>query len=175
MRLSRQAQLLLLWRIRVEAMLVKPVSQNLNRLFGKVSTSAAFGRRPASPAAGGQVERITVVFTRVTVRHGRKLSVSVLILIKSWEDEGNRTLLVSKKNWFSAGHKKFTMPLNNTFVYMQSMHIFYMHCRWSFEFDNAQYKREQCIHFTGTITKSFFGLTAKWTPWFLRNRESGLI
>lgn len=64
-------------------MLVQPVSQNLNRFFGEVSPAAAFGGRPASSAAGGQVESVTVVFTRVAVGHGRKLSVSVLVLLKS--------------------------------------------------------------------------------------------
>lgn len=107
MRLSRQAQFLLLWRVSVEAMLVQPVSQNLNGFFGEVSPAAAFGGRPAASAAAGQTERVTVIFTRVAVRHGRKLW-SALVLLKNWDEDDNRSIghKTAECKWFRVRSKK---------------------------------------------------------------------
>lgn len=61
--LARQAELLLLRRVGVEAVLVQPAPQNLHRLLGQVAAATALPKQPSSR----QVERGAVI----TVRHSR--------------------------------------------------------------------------------------------------------
>lgn len=173
MRLSRQAQFLLLWRIRIEAMLVQPVPQNLNGLFGEVSTAAAFGGRPASLAAFGQVERETIVFAWVTVWHGRKLSVSIMTLLKSWEDEGNRTLLVSKysSRWNERDLVQVSVPQMSTLFKACTFSI----CRRHSKFGQMHNTKRHCNTLELEIQVIFLHWTCKINTFISQRTENQVL
>lgn len=70
---TRQAQLLLLRRVGVEAVLVQPAPQDLHCLLGQVATATALPKEPSAR----QVERGAVV----AVRQGRGVALLRALLI----------------------------------------------------------------------------------------------